>query len=91
MIANYLIVALRNLFKNKVFSFINIFGLALGIAASLLIVQYARYQLSYDRFEANSDRIYRLQLDRYDNGKLSTQWAAGCTGIGPWSKTPSQK
>ncbi|MBS1605546.1 MAG: ABC transporter permease, partial [Bacteroidetes bacterium] len=86
MIANYLIVALRNLFKHKVFSFINIFGLALGIAASLLIVQYARYQLSYDRFEANSDRIYRLQLDRYDNGKLSTQWAAGCTGIGPLVK-----
>jgi putative ABC transport system permease protein len=83
MIVNYLTVALRNLFKHKVFSFINIFGLALGIAASLLIVQYARYQLSYDRFEPNSGRIYRLQLDRYDNGKLSTQWAAGCTGIGP--------
>jgi len=83
MIANYLIVALRNLFKHKVFSFINIFGLALGIAASLLIVQYARYQLSYDRFEPNSGRIYRIQQDRYDNGRLSTQWAAGCTGIGP--------
>jgi putative ABC transport system permease protein len=83
MILNYLTVALRNLFKHKVFSFINIFGLALGIAASLLIVQYARYQLSYDRFEPNAGRIYRIEQDRYDNGRLSTQWAAGCTGIGP--------
>ncbi|HMH23975.1 MAG TPA: ABC transporter permease [Puia sp.] len=83
MVSNFLIIALRNLFKHKVFSFINIFGLAIGIAASLLIVQYARVELSYDRYEANSGRIYRLQLDRYHDGKLATRWAAGATGIGP--------
>lgn len=83
MISNFFLIALRNLFKHKIFSFINIFGLALGIAASLLIVQYARYELSYDKFEANSGRIYRLQLDRYNDGKISTRWAAGATGIGP--------
>jgi hypothetical protein len=83
MIANFFRIALRNLFKNKIFSFINIFGLALGIASSLLIVEYARYELSYDKFEANSSRIYRLQLDRYNDGKLSTRWAAGATGLGP--------
>lgn len=83
MIANFFLVALRNLFKHKIFSFINIFGLALGIAASLLILQYARYELSYDKFEANSQRIYRLQTDRYNEGKVSTQWAAGPTGLGP--------
>jgi putative ABC transport system permease protein len=86
MIANFFTIALRNLFKHKVFSFINIFGLAIGIAASLLIFQYARYELSYDRFQPNSGRIYRLQLDRYNNGKLSTQWAGGATGIGPLVK-----
>jgi putative ABC transport system permease protein len=83
MIRNFLLIALRNLFKHKVFSFINIFGLAIGIAASLLIVQYARFELSYDHFEPDYGDIYRLQLDRYNNGKLSTRWAAGATGLGP--------
>jgi len=83
MIKNFFLIAFRNLFKHKIFSFINIFGLAIGIAASLLIFQYVRFELSYDRFEANSDRIYRIQLDRYNQGKLSTQWAAGAAGIGP--------
>jgi putative ABC transport system permease protein len=83
MITSYFTIALRNLISHKAFSFINIFGLALGIAASLLIFQYARYELSYDRFQPDAGRLYRLQLDRYDNGKLSTQWAAGAAGIGP--------
>lgn len=83
MIKNFFLIALRNIFKHKIFSFINIFGLAIGIAASLLIFQYARFELSYDRFEANASRIYRIQLDRYNQGKLSTQWAAGAAGIGP--------
>ncbi len=82
MVANYLIIALRNLFKHKIFSFINIFGLAIGIAASLLIIQYVRFELSYDKFEANAPRIYRLEQDRFNDGKLSTQWAAGAAGIG---------
>jgi hypothetical protein len=83
MIRNFFTIAIRNLFKHKVFSFINIFGLAIGIAASLLILQYVRFELSYDRFEANAGRIYRMQQNRYDNGRLSTQWAAGAAGIGP--------
>ncbi|HWK04005.1 MAG TPA: ABC transporter permease [Puia sp.] len=83
MVLNFLTIALRNLLKHRTFSFINIFGLALGIAASLLILQYARFELSYDRFEENAGRIYRLQLDRYNDGKLGTRWAAGATGIGP--------
>jgi putative ABC transport system permease protein len=83
MIKNFFITAWRNLFKHRVFSFINIFGLAIGIAASLLIFQYARFELSYDRFEANAGRIFRIQQDSYHQGKLSTQWAAGAAGIGP--------
>jgi putative ABC transport system permease protein len=60
MFSNFFTTALRNLAKHKTFSFINIFGLAIGIAASLLILQYARFELSYDRFEPNSTRIYRI-------------------------------
>ena len=82
MIKNYFKTALRNLSKHKAFSMINIFGLAIGIAACLLILQYVRFELSYDKFHQKGDRIFRLQLDRYNEGKLSTQWAAGSAGIG---------
>jgi putative ABC transport system permease protein len=62
MIKNYLKVAWRNLMKNKVFSFINILGLAIGIAAFLLIVNYLRFQYSFDDFNINKDRIYRVPM-----------------------------
>ncbi len=83
MVKNFLTTAIRNLLKHKGFSAINIFGLAIGIAACLLILQYVRFELSYDDFHVNKDRIYRLQQDRYNEGKLSTQWAAGAAGVGP--------
>jgi len=83
MLTNFFTVAFRNLFKHKIFSFINIFGLAIGMAAGLLIFQYVRFERSYDKFEANSPQIYRIQLDRYNEGKLATRWAAGTAGIGP--------
>ncbi|HEY0059601.1 MAG TPA: ABC transporter permease [Flavisolibacter sp.] len=83
MFQNYFKTALRNLAKHKVFSFINIFGLALGIAACLLILQYVRFERSYDNFHEKGDRIYRVQQNRYEEGKLSTAWAAGAAGIGP--------
>ena len=82
MVKNYLKVALRSLFKNRVFSFINVTGLALGISASLLILQYVNYELSYDNFNSNADRIYRLKTNRYEKGVLSTEWAAGVVSIG---------
>ncbi|MCO6359752.1 ABC transporter permease [Roseivirga pacifica] len=83
MVKNYLKVALRSLLKNRVFSFINIAGLALGIAASLLILQYVNYELSYEDFNKNAERVYRLKTNRYDKGELSTEWAAGVVSIGP--------
>ncbi|NEU08054.1 FtsX-like permease family protein [Flavihumibacter sp. R14] len=82
MLTNYFKTAMRNLIKHKVFSFINIFGLALGIAACLLLLQYIRMERSYDNFHAKGDRIFRVQQNRYNEGKLSTQWAAGAAGIG---------
>lgn len=68
--------------RYKVYSGINIFGLGIGIASCLLILQYVTYELRYENFQVNKDRIYRVQKDRYDNGKLSTQWAAGAFGVG---------
>ena len=66
MIRNYLKIAFRSILRNKVFSFINVTGLALGISASLLILQYVNYELSYEDFNPKADRIYRLKTERYD-------------------------
>ena len=63
MIKNYLKVALRNLWKNKAFSAINIIGLASGLAVCLLIVLYVKAELSYDKYNLNANRIYRLDAD----------------------------
>src|SRR6202012_3824744 len=82
MFKNYLLVAFRNLTKNKGFSFINISGLAIGMAACLLILQYVSFELSFDNFHVKKDRIYRINQDRYDNGKLSTRWAGGAFAPG---------
>jgi putative ABC transport system permease protein len=67
MLKNYLKVALRNLWKNKAFSAINIVGLAAGLAVCLLIVLYVIDELSYDKYNVNADRIYRLDADIYFN------------------------
>jgi putative ABC transport system permease protein len=68
--------------RHKAYSGINIVGLAVGIAACLLILQYVAFELSFENFQTNKDRIYRVQQDRYDKGKLSTQWAAGAYAAG---------
>jgi putative ABC transport system permease protein len=82
MLKNYLLVAFRNLSKNKAFSAINIVGLAIGMAACLLILQYVSFELSYDDFHTKKDRVFRINQDRYNNGKLSTQWAGGAFAPG---------
>ena len=58
---NYLTVGIRALAKNKVYAFINIFGLAIGMAACLLILLFVRYEVSYDRWVPNNDNIYEVQ------------------------------
>jgi putative ABC transport system permease protein len=63
MLKNYLKTALRNLWKRRGFSLINIFGLAVGLTASFLIFLYVRFELSYDSFHSNADRIYRIACD----------------------------
>ena len=60
MLKNYLKITLRNMKRNKAFSFINIAGLAIGIACCILIVNYVVFESSYDRFHKNADQIYRV-------------------------------
>ncbi len=82
MFKNYIKIAFRSLLKNRVFSFINITGLALGISSSLLIMQYVNYELSYEDFNENASKVYRIKTNRYNQGELSTEWASGVVSIG---------
>ncbi|MBL7742349.1 MAG: ABC transporter permease [Chitinophagaceae bacterium] len=71
MIKNYFKVAFRNLWKNKGYSAINIFGLAAGLATCLLITLFITDELSYDRHVKNADRIFRINSDiRFGGGDL---------------------
>ncbi len=68
MIRNYIVLALRNLLKRKVYSFINITGLAIGIAVCLVIWKYVEFELSYDRFHPRAENIYRVTSSLYTDG-----------------------
>lgn len=63
MFRNYLSTAFRSLWKNKGFSAINIFGLTMGVAASLLIILFVRDETSYDTYHKDADNIYRIVKD----------------------------
>ena len=60
MYKNYLKIAIRNMLKSKVYSVINVLGLAIGMAATILILLFVQNELSYDKYHENSDRIYRV-------------------------------
>lgn len=64
MLKNYLTIAWRTMSRHKGYSFINIAGLAAGLACCLLIGLYVRYEASYDRFHNNAERIYRVTTER---------------------------
>ena len=73
MITNYLKIAFRCIKRRKIYSFINIIGLAIGMAAAMLILLWLRDECSYDRFHANADRIFRaVQVFHYDDYHLET-------------------
>ena len=63
MLKHYFKIAIRNLYKNKGISFINIFGLAVGMTCAILIFLWVGQQLSYDQWQVNKDRIYRLESE----------------------------
>ena len=63
MLFNHLILAWRNIFRNKVFSLINIAGLSIGISCTLIVTVFVRYELSFDRHHAKSEKIFKVVQD----------------------------
>ena len=61
MLKNYLIITVRNIWRHKLYAFINIFGLALGLSVFMLIALLIQFEFSYDKFHENHDRIYRVE------------------------------
>ena len=80
MIKNYFKIAYRNLIKQKLFSFINIFGLATGITCSILIILFVNYEKSYDQFNKKADRTYRLAVSALiGNTKINQTYSSSIT------------
>lgn len=85
MIKNYFKIALRNLWKHKAFSIINITGLSIGITACFFIFMYVGFELSYDNMHTRADRIYRLVTD------IKTPTETINTGVTAWPFAPNIK
>ncbi len=82
MLSNYFKMFLRSLWKHKLYSVINITGLAIGMASSILILQYVFHEFGYDSFWKNSDSIYRVSHEQYQNGNLQLYGAKTFAGVG---------
>ena len=72
MLKNYFKVAIRSLRKNPVYSFINISGLAVGTACSILILLWVNDEMSYDKFQPKFDRLYQVWINAYFDGKVNS-------------------
>lgn len=87
MLVNYLRIAYRNLLKNQVFTFINLLGVAIGMAAFLLIMQYVRFERSYESFHKNGDNILRVVTEFYNGSELSMTDCETFAPLGPMLKS----
>ena len=76
MFRNYLTIALRNISKHKLYSFINIAGLALGLACVIFVILFIRDETSYDKWVPNSSRLYKLETLTHVPGRPPTDSAA---------------
>lgn len=83
MIINYIKLAFRNLRKRSSYSFINIFGLALGVCAALLILNYMDFETSYDNFHVNAHRLYRIKRAFVQNNEPGTPNVFTTYALGP--------
>ena len=83
MFKNYFKVALRNMRRNKVNSFINIAGLAIAMACVILIVMYVQDELGYDKFFKDADHIFQVNMTGMDNGVESTTGGNTAPAVGP--------
>ncbi len=86
MLKNYLKIALRNLLRNKSYSFINIFGLAIGLTCTILIGLYVIHEFSYDKFHKNGDRIYRV-VESYNSEQEENWYATTFSALAPTLKS----
>lgn len=82
MLKNYLKTAFRNLIKNRQYTIINILGLAIGMAACLLILHYVYFERSYDKSLNNSERIYRLRYERTSETGETVHFSSCCPPLG---------
>ncbi|MCY3771906.1 MAG: ABC transporter permease [Gemmatimonadetes bacterium] len=82
MLHNYLIIALRNLLRYPAYTLMNIVGLAIGLAACMLILLYVWDELSYDRYHPHADRVYRV-IDDIESAGQTVRTAGSPSGWGP--------
>ncbi len=84
MSRNYLIIAIRNLMKQKIFTFINVLGLAVGVACCMILGLYVHHELGYDRHHPNAENIYRVvreNIDRAGNRSFITGTSGPLTPV----------
>ena len=72
MIQNYLLTSLRMMSRNKWYSFINVLGLVIGIASSVLILLWVQYEYSYNHFATNQKNVYQVKVNFTYNGVVNT-------------------
>lgn len=76
-------MAFRSLLKNKIYSFINIIGLSIGIAVFVLIFLFIAHEKNFDQFHVNKNRIFRVQQDRFNQGVRTEHTVGACLAAGP--------
>ncbi len=86
MLRSFLQIAIRNFAKRKTYSFLNLLGLTVGITCCLLVFKYVAYERSYDSYNTNANRIFRVQEHDYQSGHLSSSWATTSPAVGPTLK-----
>jgi putative ABC transport system permease protein len=82
MLKNYITSALRNLYKTRVYTIVNILGLSIGMAIFILILSYVTQEKSYDKFHNDYERIYRVRYERYSEDGESVRFASCCPPVG---------
>lgn len=86
MFTSFLLIAWRHLTRQKVYSAINIFGLAVGLASFVLITQYIDYELQFDRYHASAEEIVRVTYRKTENGEVTHSSASTFFGVGDFAK-----
>lgn len=83
MLKTYFITSIRNIFKRKLVTALNVIGLAVGLASGILILNYVQYEFNYDQFHLKKDQIYRIQHDFLREGQIDFQSARTFPRMGP--------